>query len=66
MGEKQMEEEVDCPYVDCAHCGRKLWHTHALPVEKWFGEIVGMKTLHFCGEEEANEYFLELLRKGEE
>ena len=56
----------DCPYVDCSHCGQRLWHTLAFPVEKYYGNTIGMKTVYFCGEAHANEFYLEELRKVQE
>lgn len=49
--------------VNCQKCGKVLHEADAFPVLKYFGIDIGMKTIHFCGQASANQYYLEQLRK---
>ena len=54
------------PYVDCEQCGKRKFHSLMFKTKLWFGDDIGMKTVYFCGENVANEYRLEMLRRGEQ
>jgi hypothetical protein len=56
-------EEKQMTQVNCQKCGKVLHEADAFPVLKYFGIDIGMKTIHFCGQASANQYYLEQLRK---
>jgi len=53
----------DSPYVECVQCTKRVWKDNAFPVEKYFGEELGTKTIYFCNKSESFEYYLSCLRK---
>lgn len=60
--EREMEGDFQAQ-VKCHQCGEMVYHRDAVPVLKYFGVDEGMKTIHFCNEAEANEYYLDCFRK---
>jgi hypothetical protein len=53
-------------HVKCEKCGKELLEIDAFPVLKYYGPDVGLKTIYFCGQAVANEYYLESLRRVQE
>jgi len=52
------------PYVEYDYCGKHIWADNAFVTRKYTDHEP--LTLHFCNETEANEYYLDQLRKGED
>jgi len=61
-----MGKENKMTHVTCEKCGEILHEAEAFPVLKYFGIDIGMKTIYFCGQNAANDYYLDSLRRVQE